>query len=418
MASLNKHLISAYAGYFFRYVYLIVLIPFYARVLGPESYGVVLAAMSVQSIVWTIQGWGFSYTGARNFAGLKTDEERNREFSRHLTGRFLLVPLAIGVGIAFIAGSPLLSNHLAIASLAVFCGVVAGFNLGWYFQGRLNFTTPVLIEITGFVITLSMVLLMVRGSSDSIYVMVALATSSAITSFIAYFIVGKSQSFQPSNVTEGWGLIRQSTPLFITGGTYALMTNIGTYSLAAFSTPDQVAYFGTAEKVITTGLSLLVPAGQVLLSWFSKMLQEHGNAQEVFRQQLKAVKWVCLAGGMATLASLTIAPPLLNLVLGEKFEHASTILMVMAPIFLLAAFNNAISVYVFFPRRLERQVSAINVATTSFGICLTAAGAWYNGAIGAAGGRVLAELIASIALFTFYRYKRELFNDSSNTPHP
>lgn len=409
MASLNKHLISAYAGYFFRYVYLIVLIPFYARVLGPEAYGLVLAAMSVQAIVWTIQNWGFAFTGARNIASLKTDAERNHEFSRHLTARFILIPIAVGAGIAFTLGSPLLRGQPAIAALAVLCGTIAGFNLGWYFQGRMNFTTPVYIEIAGFVITLSMVLLLVRGSADAIYVMVALATSSAITSYVAYHIVAKSEKLRFSNFSEGFQLIKQSTPLFITSGTYALMTNVGTYSLSTFAGPEQVAYFGTAEKVITTGLSLLAPAGQVMLSWFSKMMHENDNAHEVLRQQKRAVKWVCIAGALATLASLTVAPPLLNLVLGEKFEHASTILMVMSPIFLLAAFNNAISVYVFLPHRLEREISAISIGTTILGIGLTVLGAWLGGAIGAAMARASSELIASLALMALYRYKRKSF---------
>lgn len=409
MASLNKHLISAYAGYFFRYVYLIVLIPFYARILGPDAYGLVLAAMSVQAIVWTIQNWGFAFTGARNIASLKTDGDRHHEFARHLTARFLLVPIAIGAGIIFVAGSPLLSAHPAMSSLAIFCGVIAGFNLGWYFQGRLNFTTPVLIEIAGFVITLGMVLTLVRGSTDSIFVMVSLATSSAITSFIAYYIAAKDEPLKPSGAKDGFKLIKQSTPLFITSGTYALMTNVGTYALATFATSAQVAYFGTAEKVITTGLSLLAPAGQVMLSWFSKMLHENQDAQEVLRQQKRAVQWVCIAGGLATLASLTVAPPLLTLVLGEKFEHASTILMVMCPIFMLAAFNNAISVYIFLPRRMEREVSVISIATTLVGIGLTAGGAWLHGAVGAAVARVLSELIASLALIALYNHRRKSF---------
>jgi O-antigen/teichoic acid export membrane protein len=410
MASLNKHLISAYAGYFFRYVYLIVLIPFYARVLGPDAYGLVLAAMSVQNIVWTIQNWGFAFTGARNIASLSGESARHHEFSRHLTARFLLTPLAVGVGVACVAWSPLLSSHSFIAGLAVLCGVIAGFNLGWYFQGRLNFATPVLIEIVGFVITLSAVLVLVRGSGDAVYVMASLTASSVISSFVAYAIAAKSETFKLAGVSKGFSLIRESTPLFITGGTYALMTNVGTYSLALFSSSDQVAYFGTAEKVITTGLSLLGPAGQVLLSWFSNLLNASNDSKEVLRQQKRAVKWVCMAGGLATLAALTVVPPLLNLVLGEKFEHASTILMVMSPIFLLAAFNNAISVYIFFPRRLEREVSSISIATTILGTGMTAFGAWYMGAVGAATARVLAELIASLTMIVYYRYKRATFS--------
>ncbi|RZL03506.1 MAG: hypothetical protein EOP36_04660 [Rubrivivax sp.] len=410
MASLNKHLVSAYAGYFFRYVYLIVLIPFYARVLGPSAYGLVIAAMSVQNIVWTVQNWGFSFTGARNIASLKTEPERHQEFSRHLSARFLLMPLAISIGVFIVIGSPLLRTAPAMASLAIFCGVIAGFNLGWYFQGRLNFTTPVLIEILGFCITLPMVLWFVRGSTDTIYVMGSLATSAVVTTSVAYYIASRSEILKPSSAANGARLIKESAPLFITSGTYALMTNVGTYSLAAFSSPEQVAYFGTAEKFITTGLSLLAPAGQVLLSWFSKLMHETADSREVLRQQKRAVKWVCLAGAFATLAALTVVPPLLNLVLGKSFEQASVILMVMSPIFLLAAFNNSISVYIFFPRRLDKEVSAINIATTTLGIGLTAGGAWLDGAVGAAMARVVAELIASLALIAFFRYKREVFH--------
>lgn len=409
MASLNKNLISAYAAYFFRYIYLIVLIPFYARVLGPSAYGLVLAAMSIQNIVWATQNWGFAFTGIRNLAGLKTESARNQEFNRHLTARFLLAPLAIGVGIASVAGSALLSSHPGIGGLAILCGVIGGFNLGWYFQGRQNFNTPVMIEITGFCITLPLVLLLVRSSDDAIYVMVALTISALITTTAAYFIASKSEVFKPASVGEGSQLIKQSTALFITGGASALMTNIGTYALATFSSSDQVAYFGTTEKIITSGLGLLAPVGQVLLAWFSKLLHETNDPQEVLRQQKRAIKWVCIAACLATLASLTVVPPLLNFALGKKFEHASTVLMVMCPIFMLAAFNNSISVYIFLPRRMEREVSAISVSTAVLGIGITILGAWLNGAIGAAIARVLSEFISSLALITLYWRKRETF---------
>jgi O-antigen/teichoic acid export membrane protein len=418
MASLNKHLITAFAGYFFRYAYLFVLIPFYAHVLGPEAYGIALAAMSIQSIVWTIQNWGFAFTGIRNIAAASSSADRNHEYSRHLSARVLLMPLSIAAGLIAVYSSTLLREHILASSLAITCGVIAGFNLGWYFQGRMQFKTPVMLEILGFCITLPLVLLTVKGPADVNMVLLALTISSILSSATAYFWAARDERQVLAPWVEGRSLIKESTPLFLSSAAFMMLTTVGTYSLSLFSTADQVGYFGTAEKFITAGLGLLGPAGQVMLSWFSKMVSENHDTHAVFLRQKRAVILVAAVGFLVMMGTIIASPYIFTLILGEKFEHAATLLILMSPVFFLAALGNAISVYVLLPDQKEKIVSQISIISTLIGATLIGVGAYLDNARGAAIARVLSEAISTgllIIQFRIYKNKQEQVKNSNNS---
>jgi O-antigen/teichoic acid export membrane protein len=190
VSGIKKQLALVYAGYFFRYVYLLILIPYYARTLGAQAYGVVVACMSVYTVVWAIQNWGFSYVGSRNIATVaNSDQGQASELARHLTARLILTPVSVLFGVIAIMKAPMLRDHPVASFSALLCGVLAGFNVGWFFQGRMNFNTPVVIEIVGFVSMLAMVLLLVR----------------------------KLVPIRLSRISEGWGLIKAINWVVIAG---------------------------------------------------------------------------------------------------------------------------------------------------------------------------------------------------------
>lgn len=412
MGAVKKQLALAYAGYLFRYAYLLVLIPFYARVLGAEAYGVVLASMTVYAMVWTVTNWGFSGAGSRNIATSSGSlEKQQHEMARHLTARLLLLPLALVVGAVTVFQAPLLREHWVSSLAAVACGVLAGFNAGWFFQGRMNFNTAVAIEIFGFALMLAMALTLVRGPQDNEQVMVLLLISTLASTALAYALVRRVIPLGLASVKDGWALIKESFPLFVSAGTWALMLNIGTYSLAMLSTPDQVAYFGTAEKIAATGLGLLGPAGQFFVTLFSKMVHEAESDRSVLAKQLQASKWVTLGGVAFSLSCLTIAPPVLDFALGDKFTGASDILRALSPVFVLAAFNHAVAVYLLLPRRLDAFVSKAAAGSALVGVALTFWGAAAGGAMGAAIGRVAGEGVYTLVLAAYcYKHRRALFH--------
>ena len=66
--STSRSLLFVYGAYLFRYLYLLILIPFYGHVLGATAYGQVLAAMSLYQIIWLAVEYGFPVVGARDLA--------------------------------------------------------------------------------------------------------------------------------------------------------------------------------------------------------------------------------------------------------------------------------------------------------------------------------------------------------------
>jgi len=67
-----------YGGYLMRYVYLIIVVPFYGRVLGVEGYGRVLASMSLMNVIWMLVNYGFSASGMREVSKAQSDALRSR----------------------------------------------------------------------------------------------------------------------------------------------------------------------------------------------------------------------------------------------------------------------------------------------------------------------------------------------------
>ena len=88
-----------------------MLIPYYGRVLGPASYGTVLAAMSLMALVWMVVNYGFSTTGSRELASTLGDAEHALVFSRQISARLILIPVGVGIGVLGTWLSPTLRSN-------------------------------------------------------------------------------------------------------------------------------------------------------------------------------------------------------------------------------------------------------------------------------------------------------------------
>src|ERR1700758_2230182 len=175
-----------YGGYLMRYVYLIIVVPFYGRVLGVAEYGRVLASMSLMNVIWMLVSFGFTFVGMREVSKAHSAQECNAIYSLHVSARLILAVLGAAIGIVATFSSPVLSERPLIGLLATLLGIVSALNLGWLFQGRHHFRTPIMIEVFGFAVSLVLVLTLVRGPQDSVWVLASLLIAGVASSLIAY----------------------------------------------------------------------------------------------------------------------------------------------------------------------------------------------------------------------------------------
>jgi PST family polysaccharide transporter len=396
----TRVLVFVYVGYIMRYLYLLVVIPFYGRVLGVTEYGRVLAAMSLMNVIWMLVSYGFTFVGMRDVSRAHEKHEYNGIFSLHLSARILLGAAGAAVGLTATFLSPVLSQRPLIGVLAVLLGIVNGWNLGWLFQGRQQFRTPIVLEVVGFALSLVLVLSLVRGPSDSTWVLASLLAASVCATTIAYGLTLKDIGWPRLNWRGVPGLMRDSTMLFLYSTGSVVLTSASTYLLTLLSTPTQVGYYGAAERFATIGLSLMGPAAQVFIPTISRQIaqNDHQGARSTTR---RGAALLLGYGFLALGGALILSPFVLPLILGAAFTPSAHVLQRFAWMFPFSAFNQFVGFYVFLPRQKDRlmAVAGLMSAAANLGSALLLAP--HFGALGMASARVIGEATLSMTLLVF-----------------
>lgn len=393
--------IFVYLAYTLRYVYLLVLIPFYGRVLGSEGYAVVLSAMSLMNFAWIFTGWGFAQAGVRSLS-TQSSALYGQTFGAHFSARLILSIGAMAGSMVMIHSSPLLSAHLVAAYLALALGVLSAFNLGWYFSGSNRPRHAVSLEMLGFVISLGLVLTLVSRPSDATYAILSLLISGIIVTGIAHFWIRKEISL--SNLIQfpaGLSLIRSAGYLFLYASSAMLVSAISTYIVGLFSTTAVVGEYGAADRLVALGISVMSPLGMVLIP---KITSLHANNPQAAYHLSKKVLVALLAISVCgALISFVFAEPIVALIFGDSFIGTAPVLRWFSLIFPINALIIFIGTYVLIPLQQEKALAHSVIfgilLFTLISIPLTKS---YQG-IGMAGARLIGDAFILVLLITVCR---------------
>ena len=406
--STKRALTFVYFGYAFRYLHILILVPFYGRVLGAAEYGRILAATSLLQIIWMLTEYSLPTVGARDIAKARQPREIAVLYSSHLLGRLALTPFVLLIGAGAVALSPLLRERPLYGVLAIATGVVMAYNLGWFFQGTLRFRTSVLLEVLGFAVSLPLILWLVRGPEDGWLVLASLLVSGVVATAVAHVLALCSLDRSALRWRGGIQVLRDAAILFVHKGLSVVMTNSSTYLISLFATATQVGWYGAAERIVNAAMGLLLPAHQVLMRTaafrISARESEHlGYA--LVRKSVAALTGfsLCMMAGALLLGGYAV--PLL---LGPEFGPSVPILHVLSVLFPFAALSQVVVGYVFIPLCLDAlvaKVSSMCAVVTLFAIVVL--GHVY-GAMGVAWARTLGAVLLAVVLIEALRRQQLL----------
>jgi PST family polysaccharide transporter len=406
--STGRSLGFVYVGYAFRYLHLMVLVPYYGRVLGVSEYGHVLAAMSLYQVVWMLSEFGFPPVGARDAASTTDVKELSKIYGQHVCGRVTTMLVGIAVGLIATRLSPVLRERPIFGILATVNGIVAAFNLGWFYQGMLRFRTSVMLEVLGFALNVPLVLLLVRGPNDGAEVLVALLISGTICTFAAHAIALRGLRIREMDWAGGFELIRGSTALFAHRGLVAVLASSSTYLISLFATAAEVGYYGAAERLVSAALSLLNPANQVLVGTVARHISSRDNEDRAYSLMRAGFVSLSLLGASMLLGTVVLADYIVPLVLGDAFTDSIPILRVLALMFPFAAMDQVITGYVLIPLRLDRVVIKVSAQAAIGTIVLMAILGHTYGGLGVAWARTLGSLLMALTLLYALQSRRIL----------
>jgi O-antigen/teichoic acid export membrane protein len=400
--STKRALAFVYAGYIFRYVYLLVLVPFYGRVLGAAAYGRVLAGMSLFHLVWMIAEGGFGIVGMRDVAQGENATDRAVLYGRHQAGRLLMAIPAALVGVGGTLLSPVLREQPLFGALATCTGLATAFNLGWYFQGTLRFRTSVLIEVLGFAISLSLILSLVGSPADGWLVLFSLFISSTLSTMVAHGIALRSIPWSGVRLRGAVGLVRESLAMLAHRGLTTVSANASVYVFSLFASAGAVGQYGAADRVAAVGLSLMQPATQVIFGLVSRRMAD-SEGDGAYRLMKTSFVALSLAGLGMLLGTLVLAGFIVPLALGDEFVPAVAILQTLGFIFPFEAVNLVINGFVLIPLRLDRVVTTVSFVSALATVTLIFVLGTHFGGIGVASSRVIASALSALLLVEVLR---------------
>ncbi|MBN3852574.1 oligosaccharide flippase family protein [Paraburkholderia sp. Ac-20340] len=394
-AKLSKvELLAVYFSYAVRYLYPLVLVPYYGRVLGASGYGMVLAGMSLSSSLWLLVNFGFSTVGARDIVHTEQPGERDTIFRDQFTARLLLCIPGILIGAIAVWRSEAIASVPGAGLFVVAGGILAAFNIGWYFTSTGRARTSVSIEVFGLLLSLALLISFIHKPSDIDRVFPLTFLSGLIQTIVAYWLVRKEFTGFIAPVRAALNLIKRSSVIFIYSSTAVLLLAVSTYMLSLLASPAEVSAFGVSERLVAAGMSIMAPAAQILAPKVMYLVTRNKAQANLIARRIFAVFF----GGavLGVIITTLFSGWLIPLVLGAEFRPAVQVLNIMVFVLPVGVCTRVVGIYFLIPRKLERLLawSGVIGALVNVAVAIPLASYW------GASGMALARLISECSLLT------------------
>ncbi|WP_224013115.1 MULTISPECIES: polysaccharide biosynthesis protein [Paraburkholderia] len=397
--SLSKlDLFAVYLSYAFRYLYPLVLIPYYGRVLGANGYGAVLAGMSLSNSLWLLVNFGLATVGGRELVQSDHPGKNDRIFREHFTARLLIgVPAAV-IGLIAAFRSEVISSVPGAPYFIVVGGILAAFNLGWYFASTGRVRTSMMIEVMGLVMSLTLLIVFIRKPADLSLVFPLTFASGVVQNGVAYWLVRRESTGFLAPVRAAFAVIKSSTTIFLYNGTAVLILAASTYILSLMASPAEVSAFGISERLIAAAMGIMVPAAQVLTPKVMFLVaHDEARANWLARRILAVFLFGAIVGVIVT---RTLSEWIVPLAFGHEFRPAVPILNVLVFVLPISVCTRVLGLYFILPRKLERLLLWTGFASALLNLVVAIPLANYRGAEGMAEARLIGET-ALLAMLIF-----------------
>jgi PST family polysaccharide transporter len=177
-----------------------------------------------------------------------------------------------------------------------------------------------------------------------------------------------------------------------------LTSNSSTFLVSLFAAANQVGWYGAAERLASSGLSLMLPANVVMVGTVASLLAVKETEARAFALIRRALIVLMVLGVLMFLGTLALAGVAVPLILGPDFGPSVRMLRILGVLFPFAAFVQVVTNYVLVPLRRDRFVSVVSlvgaVSTVTLAVVL---GRWFAGE-GVAWARSLAYVPMCLVL--------------------
>ena len=394
----------------------LVTLPYLLRVLGVEQFGVYVFCQAVLAYAVVLADYGFNLSATERMAQAQGQSEAiNRIFWSVQAAKLILALAALGLlGLVVWAVPQFRATWpVMLASTPVVLGSVLFPQ--WLFQGleRMGFVTVCTIAARALAIPL--IFWAVQSTQDTWLAALIQAGGSVVSGLLACGFIWHHRlvTWTPPQ----WRDVRQAYSdgwhIFLSTAAISLYTNTNAVLLGILTNHSAVGLFSAADKIRLACQSLITPLSNAVYPRVSALMAQNPGAG------LALVRKILLIQGGLTFGLSCglwlLAPWTVQLIMGEQFDAAVSVLRVLSPLPFLVGLSNVFGIQTMLPLGMKKPFSRIVMASGLINIILMLILAPRWEAEGVAAAVLLTEGLVTLVMALVLRKNNICLLTTSNT---
>lgn len=392
---------SVKKNYLYNLIYQVIAIvlpvittPYVSRVLGANNIGIYGFTLSISAYFILFGSLGIALYGQREIAYFQNNK---KEYSKKFYEIFLLRCITMTISIIafyifFVKGNNDYNVFYKVLFLELFATVV---DINWFFQGLEEFSKTVSRNLIVKLVSFVSIFIFVKTKDDLytyflIYVLSILLGNLSLWLYLPKYL--KRVSFKKLRLLKH---LKPTILLFIPQVAIQIYTVLDR-TMIGIIIPDKsdVGFYTQGEKIIKLLLTIITAMGTVMLPRIASRFAE-GNHASIKKYIYKSFNLVFLLSFPLTLGIISVAKSFVPIFFGSGYDKVVPIMMILSPILVFIGMSNVIGIQYLLPTKRQKQytISVVCGAVTNFSLNLILIK--YYGAIGAAIGTLVAELIVT-----------------------
>ena len=393
---------SAKKNFIYNVIYQILLLilplittPYIARIIGPEGVGIQSYTMSIANYFTLFAMLGINNHGSRSIAMVRSDKE---ELSKTFLSIYSLqVFTSVLVIMCYLIYSIFIAKEYKVfLCIQILYIISAAFDINWFFFGMEQFKLTVIRNTAIKLLSVCSIFMFVNEYSDLYIYSLIIAGSALISQLVLWRFIRRYIKFTKVTIDSIKKQFKPVLVLFIPVIAISIYKIMDKIMIGSMSSVIQVGFFENSEKIINIPLGLITALGTVMLPRISN-LQQNGNDDEIKKYMSISMEFVMIIAFGAMFGIIGVAPILIPIFLGDKFNECINIVSLLSITLLFIAWANVIRTQFLIPRKFDK----IYVISTILGAIINLLSNLFfiskYGALGATIGTILAE--ASVAVY-------------------
>lgn len=313
------------------YLIPLIVIPYLARVLGPEKFGLTAFAQAFIFYFILVTDFGFNLSATREISiNRDSGEKISSIFSAVMIIKTILLLISFIVLLIIVLSFKQFSVDKSLYFITFLAVVGSVLFPQWFYQGieKMKFIT--LITVGTRTIFTILIFSFVKKTND--YLLYAFLNSagfliSGLVGFIVAFSFFKvkfillNYSELKFHFIEGWHI-------FLSTISISLYTTSNSVLLGLFTNYTIVGYYTAAEKLFKVFQFIGMPFYQAIFPHFSKLYIE--NKTKAIESFNKTLKFTLLFSTVLSVIIYFIAHPLILLIFGVNFKNSVFVFSILA----------------------------------------------------------------------------------------